>query len=392
MIGSSRAPGGYPLRSDTRLSVAVMAHPTRAAAAQRLVDNLAPLDAEVVFDPRPDGPRTALRTAIEAWSRVPRGATHHLVLQDDVTVCADFSRRVAPLIHDHPRSALALFAEWGSITAAAARVAVVCGLQRVAVADDYVPSQAVVLPAAIAVDFAEHARQLPESTPDDEALAAFLSLRGVPAVVPVPTLVQHDDVPSLVGNSPMGTRRSVCWLGDLPDGPEAGGAADVFDAAELPYLCWWFGMAVTLSERATPEHSVRGWTRTAAPAVHGPSTPGGDALLGLVRAAAAGEVERVARCLGAAAAAWSVRAMRPIDLGAAVTRPLVRAALRTMAPGGLRRFVPVTHLDALAACSEDFVCASVVAAAAHAGAMAQAAERAVSFDPTNGGKSWNPAH
>ncbi|MFE0427438.1 hypothetical protein [Streptomyces sp. NPDC058953] len=64
-----------------RVSSAVMTHPVRRAQAQELCDRLGL--GGLAMDPEPDGPPSALRTALVAWSRIADGATHQLFIQDD---------------------------------------------------------------------------------------------------------------------------------------------------------------------------------------------------------------------------------------------------------------------------------------------------------------------
>jgi len=67
------------------VSVAVMAHPRRAEFVRDLVDRL-DVPAEVVWD-RVNNEWDTGRRALLAFDS---GATHHLVVQDDALVCADF--------------------------------------------------------------------------------------------------------------------------------------------------------------------------------------------------------------------------------------------------------------------------------------------------------------
>lgn len=224
--------------AGVRLSVAVMTHPARLAQAQRLAGKLGGTNVTVACDPAPEQGPATLRTARVAWQHVAADATHHLVVQDDVQVRPNFLTRVAEAAADHPQHALAFFAEWGSATANAVRLAALRGAGWAPVVDHYVPTQALVLPAVVAREVDGFLAGLAPDTPDDIALRDLLLRRGIPAVVTVPNLVQHADVPSLIGNSPMGLRHAVCYEPGLADAGVDGGP-ELGMPAGLPYFSWW---------------------------------------------------------------------------------------------------------------------------------------------------------
>lgn len=85
--------------ADVELSAAIMTHRRRSGAEAVRSSLNFDIDVNIVTDPQPDGPPTAWRTARRAWAAVGATATHHLVLQDDVTV--------APGFHDWLMAALA---------------------------------------------------------------------------------------------------------------------------------------------------------------------------------------------------------------------------------------------------------------------------------------------
>ncbi|MGN0111711.1 MAG: hypothetical protein ACI38P_08665, partial [Cellulosimicrobium funkei] len=109
-------PGRVAARGEVRdpvLSVVVMHHPARGDVSA-LVRACAPLDVRVVEDPDPEGPPSPLRTAKRAWAAVAPGATHHLVLQDDVAPVAGFAELVRRAVRARPRHAVALYSNWNS--------------------------------------------------------------------------------------------------------------------------------------------------------------------------------------------------------------------------------------------------------------------------------------
>lgn len=109
------------------VSISIMAHPHRAAAALRLEAQLKPLPVKVVFDPKPEATPATLRTARLAW--VPHGddPSHHLVLQDDVLLHSDFSTQVIAAIASQARAILSFFSEWGSYTSHTLRISAFAG-------------------------------------------------------------------------------------------------------------------------------------------------------------------------------------------------------------------------------------------------------------------------
>ncbi|RLU81311.1 hypothetical protein CTZ27_32720 [Streptomyces griseocarneus] len=208
------------LRGSVRtpvVSAAVMAHPSRLAEAETLAALLAPLRARVALDPRPDGPPTTLRAARAAWAAIGDDATHHLVLQDDVVLCRDFTARVEAAVREHPDTPLAFYANWNSWNGAATRAAALQGASWVpAVPGEWVPTLALLLPRrdvtalldAVPGDGAE-----PE--PDDVVLARELGARGRQVLISVPHLVEHVGRPSIVGNDGYGPRHSTCFADDV---------------------------------------------------------------------------------------------------------------------------------------------------------------------------------
>jgi hypothetical protein len=197
-----------------KLSAAVMTHPLRLDAACDLQRRHPELELEVVLDPVPEHrQRSPLRAARAAWRTAPADATHRLVVQDDVVLCPDFLHHVRCAIAASPAAALSFFAEWGSYTSYGLRLAALSGSSWVEVSDTYLPTQAAVLPTEVAAGFDEFAaREAGRELMDDVVLLAYLRRLGVPALVSVPNLVEHDHVPSLIRyGSYLGPRRSACY-------------------------------------------------------------------------------------------------------------------------------------------------------------------------------------
>ncbi|MFH9404224.1 hypothetical protein [Streptomyces sp. NPDC017638] len=345
--------------SPVRISAAVMSHPRRAAAAHALAGRFPGLDITVVLDPEPDGPPSALRTARLAWAAVAPDATHHLVLQDDALPTEDFLTRLHALVAARPDAALSLFTEWGSRTSYAVRLAAMHGHDLAPVVDDYVPCVALVLPAEIARGFDPYARaKVDGGHPDDLALLHYLTDLGTPVLIPVAGLADHDNDTSLVGNNVHGPRRAACLLPPEPAALPA--EPSVLDGlGTVPYYDFWG----QYSDACIPDpSSVDGRVRSSARvflAGYGVTQQELDqglrealarsaerALLGdLVSEVVLTEVWIVSFLLGFIAADLEGRGGTTLDL----TGPAARAALATLAPGAVRRIVPVRRLPAVGA-------------------------------------------
>lgn len=201
--------------SGPRLSTVVMHHPSRDGGIRRLLDRLAPLAPRLVVDPRPDGPRSPLRTAKRAWRAVAEGATHHLVLQDDIEVCEDFADHLLSAVRARPNDVIALYvnADSPSNSYAVRHAAAIGAPWAALVPGEFVPTLALVVPARTAVDLADFLDTLPDELRDDDAFVdLFCRLNDLPVFATVPNLVEHGTGPSAAGNDSHGSRRSVVHL------------------------------------------------------------------------------------------------------------------------------------------------------------------------------------
>lgn len=333
-----------------RLSVAVMTHRDRRHSALQLVRSQPAAAIEVVEDPRPDGPPAAVRTAYRAWTAMPPGSTHHLVLQDDVEAVAGLDQHVLAAIAQVPDAALCLFTEWASKTAHAGRMAALQGFGLVEVVDRLHTAQGVLLPAALVHAFTEHLERCgalaADAVADADVLFEFLRGRGRPVYLTVPNLVEHLELPSLLGNDLLrGPRRSPCFRADLP--PQQWTVQPAGHPAVVPQMATDGRSYCHLRtpDGWTTQDSVE-WLR-----LRGHSTvaliarfraqfaalPDGDAALASmaealvfqvwVTAFASGQVLRDA---GGDAAAFEAR----------LADPMVELAWSTLVPGALRRTLP----------------------------------------------------
>ncbi|MEV6104992.1 hypothetical protein AB0M28_09780 [Streptomyces sp. NPDC051940] len=197
------------------LSTVIMYHPSRRAGVDRIAQECLPLRARLVEDPEPDGIPSPLRTAKVAWGAVAEGATHHVVLQDDVHLHDGFADHVHALIERYPGSAIALGVLWVSpYNSYRVRQAAVQGHPVVRLAPwEWVPSLGLVLPADTARELAAFLRTFPDVTrDDDEHIAVFCAQRNIPVVAPVPHLLDHSTRPSVAGNDHHGIRLAVSYV------------------------------------------------------------------------------------------------------------------------------------------------------------------------------------
>ncbi|MBY8881443.1 hypothetical protein [Actinacidiphila acidipaludis] len=359
-LGPQAAPDRVGV-AERAIALNIMCHPSRLPMAEELAADLGPA-VRIVLDPEPDAPADAVRCAAEAWAASGPEHSHVLVLQDDMTLTPDFTRRLVNAVTTHPGDVIALFAAWSSATSGAARLAALNGYSWLSWRADYVPGPALVMPATLAREFSAFLRAAEDrSTGDAGLLQSFLSARGRRSLLTVPSLAQHDvrGADSVLGNGvTKGVRRSVCFAGDLAEEPDAGrpeADAAVFEAPESPFVSQQdFTAYVNVKDRS-PQDLVG----TDVPAERWLAGRGADAGLlgeawvaarqalpaelgGLVRAERLYQTWLSAVCLGV----LSLGAPAGAGLSAAG-----EAALATTVPGVYRRVFTDAVLEQLAAAS-----------------------------------------
>lgn len=337
-----------------------MTHPARLSDAQRIAAQHREWDPCIVCDPCPELPPATLRTARVAWSRVAPGATHHMVIQDDVILHPRFFEHVAAAVASHPTSALGFFTEWGSRTATTVRIAALRGASWAEVYDWYVPTQALVLPADVARAVDEQAATEDEDTPDDHVLGHLVQRLDIGAYVSVPNLLQHADAPSIMGyQAAMGPRRSACYSPELaasgvPDGPVLAGLAHV------PHFRWWDCRAECVPRPPAEEKlGTRSWlqamgvpaSRLRAPlAEHGVDPASVGSCTERIGEAVLTDLWLTAFATGLIAGQGG----HALD-ERAVTSPTAVLALRSLAPGSVRLLTGPDDLDRVGQALEPFV-------------------------------------
>jgi hypothetical protein len=214
-----------------RISAAIMHHPRRAGRIPALVRACAPLEPKVVTDPDPGGRPSPLRTAKRAWAAIEPGATHHLVLQDDVEPAPGFAGQLSAAVGLRPAHGVSLFCLWHTPhNSYLVRRAAVAGAAYAPLSPyEWTPTQGFVLPVAEARALAEHLAGIPDEVQDDdEMIVIFCRERGIPVVATVPHLLDSGHDRSLVEGHHDGLRAAVYGPGlawSAPPGPAAGPAA-----------------------------------------------------------------------------------------------------------------------------------------------------------------------
>ncbi|MFI8313154.1 hypothetical protein ACIGBK_21265 [Streptomyces microflavus] len=209
-----------PFEGPVRISVSIMTHPRRLALAEELREQLSELTPRIVVDPDPDGPPTAVRTAAAAWSSAPVGATHHLVLQDDLLPSKEFLAVLTEEVRSASACCLSLYAGWSKRIGAAARLAAVAGKRRFVIEESFIPAPALLLPADLARDAGAYldSRMADAGLGDSTLLRDFLQERGTEVQALTASLVQHDvrgSASLLAQSAAKGIRRVACFRDDV---------------------------------------------------------------------------------------------------------------------------------------------------------------------------------
>jgi hypothetical protein len=186
-----------------------MHHPRRRDRIPALLKACHPLSVRVIIDPEPDGPPSPLRTAKRAWASIAPGATHHVVLQDDILPMTGFAEHLSRALAARPAEGIALSVQQTSPrNSYAVRRAALAGRAFAGMsAVEWTPTLALALPVAQAKALARFLAAHPdEYVDDDQLVTAFRAEHGVSVIATVPNLVQHADVMSLSIHADEGRR------------------------------------------------------------------------------------------------------------------------------------------------------------------------------------------
>lgn len=177
------------------LSVAIMAHPRRTLAAQRLA---AATGAQIVWDEHDDEWHTGAR-AIAAYDPA---ATHHLVLQDDAVPIDGFLDHAAAALEHRPDDLVSFYLgtsrppQWQAAVDDACMRAEDAGAAWIA-ARELLHGVAIAIPTAEIPDLLTWCE--PFNVPYDQRIGMYWRrVLERPVLYTWPSLVDHDDTRSLV--------------------------------------------------------------------------------------------------------------------------------------------------------------------------------------------------
>ncbi len=218
--------GGLPPERSATVLICptVMTHPVRLDDAKSVAAKLG-ID-DVVIDPEPDGPPSPLRTSALAWKSTSAKATHRLVVQDDIEAPPNFLELARIAIERRPRAAISYYTSWDSRNGSAVRLAALTGAGLVrAVRNEWTPSVALVLPAALGHEFARYAEKATGfNFNDDTCMRAFLTAADYPSYLTVPNIVEHTGDLTISGKQGHGMRKAACYIvGQLASSSLTGG-------------------------------------------------------------------------------------------------------------------------------------------------------------------------
>lgn len=199
--------------SDVRLSIAIMAHPKRAAFVEELTKQLqAP--ATIVWDQLDSRWDTGRRALLALDPQ----ATHHMVIQDDAIPCRDLVEGVKRLIERNPHCPTSLYLgrqrpHSSYFTKLMDQVAAVD--LRWIIGPELCWGVGLVFPAGMIRPMVEFCDRL--NIPNyDTRLGKWLEAQNIPTWYPVPSLVDHraaDQSPSLIPNRTANNRVAYRFIG-----------------------------------------------------------------------------------------------------------------------------------------------------------------------------------
>lgn len=164
-------------------------------------------DFTVVQDWHKQGPWPVAR---ECWTRaLESSGSHHLVLQDDATICEDFLEGCLALIAAKPDNPISLYSNRKICEKAKAEDA------RWVMIPDGTWGVAMILPKSLITEFLDWSdRHIhPTFRPYDSRLAMFCVKQKIEVFCPTPSLADHEGhAPSLIGNDRTPRSRTARWF------------------------------------------------------------------------------------------------------------------------------------------------------------------------------------
>lgn len=209
------------------MRVVVAAHPSRARVAARRLRGLAIVDYEMVVDPDPAGPPSAIRTYAAALAIVPRDRPV-LILQDDAIPHRDVVHHADMIVRKHPDALVALYVGSAHAGGHTIRHDASRGRRFAALPlRHFVPTVALIWPAGAPAAFLAWVAANPrrdDRYQDDETVKEWRCAsrpRPIAAYASIPSLVRHDNtLPSLLNHGHHGPRDALMpwdeWAGPRP--------------------------------------------------------------------------------------------------------------------------------------------------------------------------------
>jgi len=195
-----------------RMSYCIMAHPKRVEHVSwmlRVLQGQGAQNVTVMYDRNGEG---AWKNSKRAWETADSAFTHHMVLQDDISMCKDFVEAASWCATLRPDAPISFFLPRKSTEEAIAKGLCWVSTRR------FLWAQAVIMPIGMAHDFLRWVSRHDDPTfgrHDDVRMAAFYAEKRLRVYVPVPTFIEHEGAEdSLMGNPNTAKRRSRQYIGD----------------------------------------------------------------------------------------------------------------------------------------------------------------------------------
>lgn len=197
-----------PGRRHMRLSGAIMAHPVRTAHAEALREAL-DRPVPIVYDenPKPStDPRQRWKVGRECWASYDADADWHIVIQDDAVPCADMLAGLEHALHViGPEGFVSAFTGWGKPTHHHVRKGIRHAQSK---GHAWMPMRSLAWGVAVALPTAAIGDMLEWCSADERADLNYDKRIGIyvrdvlkwRTWYTIPSLVNHKDLPSLVGH------------------------------------------------------------------------------------------------------------------------------------------------------------------------------------------------
>lgn len=231
---------GQSLLGRLDFTVAIQHTPDRAdrrkwvkSVVKRMRAERSDIAIDVVEDKKREGCWPTYLRCLEVAS----SASHHLVLQDDVTVCKDFLGCVGEVIQARPRNLISLYT--GSPQVYGARQRGDSWIE-----DSSAAGPAVIWPRESIREFIEwQERHIAEAFPsDDLRVAMWLIKKSKPIFATVPSLAQHLGSEASVVGLNARSKVAACYIGDkrsaLGIDWSRGLKSPLKDHAQIPIESW----------------------------------------------------------------------------------------------------------------------------------------------------------